>query len=78
VGATSARLLKNEGSAPGMFSIDSLENKATAECKSIENKPKCAILMDEIKDKGRDHVKKLTVVQLRMLLQYEFNSTAQK
>jgi hypothetical protein len=32
--------------------------------------------MDEINDKGRDHVKKLTVGQLKMLLQYEFNSTA--
>jgi hypothetical protein len=32
--------------------------------------------MDEINDKGRDHVKKLTVGQLKMLLPYEFNSTA--
>jgi hypothetical protein len=52
------------------------ERKATAERKAIESKPKCAALMDEISDKGRDHVKKLTVGQLKMLLQYEFNSTA--
>jgi hypothetical protein len=53
------------------------ERKATAERKAIESKPKCAALMDEISDKGRDHVKKLTVGQLKMLLQYEFNSTAE-
>jgi hypothetical protein len=44
--------------------------------KSIESKPKCAAVMDEINDKGHDHVKKLTVGQLKILLQYEFNSTA--
>jgi hypothetical protein len=52
------------------------ERKAMAERKSIKSKPKCAALMDEINDKGRDHVKKLTVGQLKMLLQYEFNLTA--
>jgi hypothetical protein len=52
------------------------ERKAMTERKAIESKPKCAALMDEINDTGRDHVKKLTVGQLKMLLQYEFNSTA--
>jgi hypothetical protein len=52
------------------------ERKAMAEHNFIESKPKCAALMDEINDKGRDHVKKLTVGQLKMLLQYEFNLTA--
>jgi hypothetical protein len=52
------------------------EQKAMEERKAIKSKPKCAALMDEINDKGRDHVKKLTVGQLRMLLQYEFNWTA--
>jgi hypothetical protein len=33
------------------------EKKATTERKSIESKPKCADLMDEIKDKGCDHVR---------------------
>jgi hypothetical protein len=32
--------------------------------------------MDGVKDKVLDHVKKLTVGKLRMLPQYEFNSTA--
>jgi hypothetical protein len=32
--------------------------------------------MGEINDKGRDHVKKLAVGQLKMLLHYEFNLTA--
>jgi 23S rRNA pseudoU1915 N3-methylase RlmH len=52
------------------------ERKVMTEHKAIESKPKCAALMDEINDKGRDHVKKLTAGQLKMLLQYEFNLTA--
>jgi hypothetical protein len=52
------------------------ENKKTAEHKSIENNPKCDDLKEEIKDKGHDHVKKLVVCQLMMLLQYEFDLTA--
>jgi hypothetical protein len=52
------------------------ERKAMPERKAIERKPNCAALMDEINDKCRDHVKKLTVGRLKILLQYEFNSTA--
>jgi hypothetical protein len=52
------------------------ELKATTERKAIESKPKCTALMDAINDKGRDHAKKITVGQLKMLLQYEFNSTS--
>jgi ABC-type phosphate transport system ATPase subunit len=44
------------------------ERKATTERKAIENKPTCAALMDEISDKGRDHVKKLTVGQQQLNL----------
>jgi hypothetical protein len=52
------------------------EKKATSERKAIEIKSKYAPSMDGVNDKVRDHVKNLTVGQLRMLLQYEFNSTA--
>jgi hypothetical protein len=52
------------------------ERKAMPERKAIKSKPKCAALVDEINGKGRYHVQKLTVGHLKMLLQYEFNSTA--
>jgi hypothetical protein len=39
---------------------------------AIKNKPKCA----RDHRQGRDHVKKLTVGQLRIMLKFEFNSTA--
>jgi predicted nucleic acid-binding Zn-ribbon protein len=51
------------------------EKKVVTERKLAESKPKCVALMDEIKEKGHDHVNKLTVGQLKMLPQYKFNST---
>jgi hypothetical protein len=53
------------------------EKKVSAERKAAERKPKSVALVVEIKDKVRDHVNTLMVVQLNMLLQLEFNSTTE-